>query len=237
MEHVQSEGGDYALISKDHFKKKKKSSDIDISSLLSDSVKAQLSPDSTDQVDLWASKTTDTVTTTTSTATTTTPASESGYIQLHFHNTPDGGRRGKISPEKPKPTESSIQDFDRTKFGYSTVVFETEKKTSDLECAERLKQNKSPPPPPPKYDSGRSMTKIPPDSHVSPQPSSKQEGNTYIDVQTSSPDLRQSNQGSDESPYVNVRRPVGDVKPVVPPRRGIAAPVDQSPPVPVRRTS
>lgn len=228
--HIQSETGDYALVSKIPAKKKRnKKTDVDVSSLLSSTVRAQLPLDATEQIGSWEEEKKN--------------KPSGGYVQLHFH-TENSVQKGKIMPENP-PAKTPV-DSKKTKFGYSTVVFEAaEKKESDLEYAEQLRQNKPPPIPPPKYEASSSpLPKHSSDSRLlrtnvdySDIDFSKKSVNTHTAKGTSSPDLRQSsvaNGDGDESPYVNVVRHEG---PPVPPRRGVAAIVDESPPVPIRKIS
>lgn len=221
--HIESEAGDYALVNKLHGNKKnKKNVNKDVSHLLSPAVRAQLPLDATEQIGSWEEK--DQVRKSNK--------SNSAYAELEFH-TENSVQKGKIVSEN-VPAKSPM-DPGKTKFGYSTVVFENEKKTCDKELAEQMKQNKAPPVPPPKYEasSGQALPKHASDSRLlySDVDFTKTNPIGNVKGRTSSPDLRQS----DEHPYVNVRR---GGAPVVPPRRGVASPImEQSPPVPVRKTS
>lgn len=214
-------GGLYAVVNKSPAKKKNK----EVSDLLSSTVRAQLPLDATEQIGNWE-------------------AAEdreaggkkdsrqpAGYVQLDFHME-NGKRKGKITPADSLSTNNSRVDVGKTKFGYSTVVFEKEQ--SDKELAERKRQNKPPPQPPTKYEgSGPRLPKHSSDSRL-----------LYSDVDfnksvstkhgISSPDLSES---AGNSGYVNVRYKNA---PLVPPRRGAAAIIDEveeQSPVPPRKTS
>ena len=227
--HIESAGGDYALVNKTSPKKKKgKKADSDVSSLLSPAVRAQLPVDATEKFDNWEEDEKQ-------------DKPSSGYVQLHFHTNGSPQPKGKIVSERngTKPV-----DRGKTKFGYSTVVFEAEKKESDVEKAEQLRQKKPVPQPPPKYEpSASGMPKHSSDSKLLCS-GVKDVDYTEIDFSktsqssakgASSPDLRQSraNGDGDESPYMNVQKglPIG---PPVPPRRGAAA---VTPPPPIRKIS
>ncbi len=219
MEHIESETGIYALVNKTPTKKKEVNRDV--ASLLSPTVRAQLSPEATDQITEWEKE----------------EKKNPGYVQLDFH-TENGFQRGRIADEK-KPADSSRFDAGKTKYGYSTVVFEKETKTSDKEAASRMRPKKMPPLPPPKY--GGQMPKYSSDSQLlysdisfgatSPTPQqSKSAGGSASDLTHSENATKNT---GDESPYVNVR--LGGA-PVVPPRRGVASPMmDQNPMVPHRK--
>ena len=219
VQHVASEMGDYALVNKMPIKQKK-AVKKEVASLLSDTVRAQLSPDVTEQIDQWDKEE--------KKEKEKKPANRSkGYIQLDFHME-NGVQR--IADEEPQ-LENSPFDAGKTKFGYSTVVFEKETKTSDKEAAERLRPKKMPPIPPAKYEGKSSaIPKHSSDSQI-----------LYTDVsfgqasEGGSPDLRHSQDvARKDPPYVNVshRSPPG-VPPAVPPRRGIATPMDEQAPAPI----
>lgn len=196
-----------------------------MSSLLSSAVRAQLPLDATEQIVNWDQEKEE-------------KKSSGGYVQLHFH-TEGSVQKGKIMPENKPPN----RDTGKTKFGYSTVVFEAEKKERDLEYAEQRRQNKPPPPTPPKYESSSAaaMPKHSSDSklyHTDVDYSKIDFSKKPTPRGISSPDLKQSlmaNGGDvaeEESPYVISVRNEG---PPVPPRRGVAAIMDESPPFPTRR--
>ena len=208
VEHIQSAGGDYALISHSN-----RGNRHDVTSLLSAEVRAQLSPESTSQIDNWEDEEEKK------------DGRKGGYIQLDFH-TENGVRRPKFSLEESRP--KTIDPYN-TKFQYSKVVFE---KTNDKECAERLKQNKPPPSVPTRYEGHKMPNKMASDSQLL---YSGPEFNPKLPLinadSRSSPDIQKSeNQANKcEPPYVNVRHG----RPTALPRRGIASPItDQSPPIP-----
>lgn len=228
VDHLESStGGVYALVNKFP---KKKSSNKEVSDLLSSTVRAQLPLDATDQIQNWGEgdeqregdkeregggkKD---------------PRRQPGYVQLHFHRE-NGEMKGKIEPERTPPSASSRVDVGKTKFGYSTVVFEKEKSKDLVE----KKRQKLPPQPPPRYEgSAPALSKNASDSQL-----------LYADVNhhktaksnhgTSSPDLSQSS----STGYVNVRynATTNSNAPVIPPRRGVAA-IPESPEFPARKIS
>lgn len=222
-------------------KKKKKSQDAEVSSLLSDAVRAQLPIDATEQIGKWDDE---------EKQKNPKKKQSAGYVQVHFHHE-NSVPKGKIMPES--NLSKTPVDTKKTKFGYSTVVFEKEKKQTDIEFAEELKKKKphSQPVPPPKYEpSGPAMPKHSSDSRLlqhtknvdySDIDFSKQ--GPYSAVGTSSPDLQQSiaaDNIDDESGYVNVKHrglAGGVAGPPVPPRRGVAAIAEESPEVPKRKAS
>jgi hypothetical protein len=156
-----------------------------------------------------------------------------GYIQLEWQ------AEGEVKnvPANAPPTVSSRGGAGgKTKFGYSTVVFE--KEVTNKELAEKKRQNKPIPQPPPKYDGARSKNSgtIYSDinhRHKAGMPKHMSEsGLIYSDIDhkltnkkqgDSLPDLSLSHE--DESGYVNVRH---NLAPVVPPRRGAAAIVEEA---------
>ena len=228
VDHIGFEGEEYAVINRGEKGKKKKA--VEVESLLSDSVKAQLSIESTKQIESWDAE----------------DEKEGkhnrenpGYVRLHFHTEDITAKpKSKVVSDAPK-----VRDFERTKFGYSTVVFESEKKYSDKERAERMRQNKPVPPlPPPKYEG--SGPSLPPKKLVSDSDILYAGINhslpSRVDKATSSPDLKQSELGDSEGefendpPYVNVGP---NRAPIVPPRRGVAAIPEESPPLPMHKTS
>lgn len=217
MQHIESSlGGVYAVVNR---LPKKKSTDKEITDLLSSAVQAQLPLDSTEQINNWGGAES---------------ARNPGYVQLHFHE--DNGTRKEPGPAV-SPGLARRIDPGKTKFEYSTIVFKKEETNTEL--AEKMRQNKPPPTLPAKYDgSGPSLPKHSSDSRlVYPDASS----NPHVAMKrstTSSPDLASS---GPESHYVNVHyNGTGGScgKPVVPPRRGVALPtVEQSPPIPARKIS
>lgn len=223
VQHIESDSGMYALITKHPAGKKSDNS------LLSSAVRAQLPLDAAKQMDIWEKE---------EKKQGKGDARNPEYVQLDFHaeTTPPNGKKFTVADSPPRPVDTG-----KTKFGYSTVVFEKEKKT-DVEFAERVKQKKpSPPLPPPKYKgSGTVLQTHSSDSKLlySTVDFAKTNNPTATTTGGSAPDLAQSSEGTDdgsglESPYVNVIRP--KIPPVVPPRRGTAAIVEeQSPTLPMR---
>lgn len=212
--HIHSEAGEYALVTK--LPAKKKHADKEVSSLLSSTVKAQLTLDTTEQIGKWEPEEEE-------------KHEKPGYVRLDFH------AQNSYSPKSPRP--SNIVDTGKTKFAYSTVVFDAEPKAIDKEFAERKRQNKPAPLPPPRYEGSRSaLPKHSSDSRLLYSDINFNKSNPPVTTKgTSSPDLAQSTDSSDTSPYVNVRH---NGAPIVPPRRGVASPIaEQSPPIPVRKIS
>lgn len=235
VQHMESDSGCvYALITK--FPPKKRA-EREVSDLLSSTVRAQLNLDTTQQIENWdkeegkREEKKDT--------------RNPGYVQLDFH-VENGVKRGKINDESAstRPSDHPI-DTGKTKFGYSTVVFNKE---DDKGFAEKKKQNKPPPQPPPKNEgSGPKLPKNTSDSQV-----------LYSDVnfakpvaaekkmrKVSSPELSEQYTNSayggisvSDNPYENVDYSASaNPGPVVPPRRGVALPtMDESPPVPARKS-
>lgn len=215
VEHLECDTGVYALVNKSP---KKKSKDKEVASLLSSTVRAQLPPEANEQIEKWEPQEEKK------------PGKNSGYVQLDFH-IENGVPRGKI---KDDPPEHGPYDPGKTKFGYSTVVFEQETKPGDDEGTSRTRPKKMPPIPPAKYEG--KIPKHSSDSNIlysdvqfgngsSAAPQAKKRGSTSLTEIVS----------DEDSPYVNVRH---GGAPVVPPRRGIASPiVEQSPPVPTRKTN
>lgn len=146
---------------------------------------------------------------------------QQGYVQLAFHDE-NAVKKGKVVPDG-SPVANSRVDTGKTKFGYSTVVFEKEERNKEF--AERKRQNKPPPQLPAKYN-GSGMSKNSSDSQL--VYSDIDHGKTHQHAISrkhgeSAPDLSQSpplNSG-----YVNVRF---NNAPVVPPRRGVAAIQEES---------
>ena len=143
---------------------------------------------------------------------------QQGYVQLAFQE--NKAKKGRVIPNgSPLPGNSRV-DTGKTKYGYSTVVFEKEE--SNKELAEKKRQNKPVPLPPPKYDGSGPLSKNSSDSTLlysdidhgktRQQAISRKHGD-------SAPDLSQS-PNLDKSGYVNVRF---NNAPAVPPRRGVAA--------------
>lgn len=148
------------------------------------------------------------------------PRKQLDYAQLNFHDE-NGIKKGKIGPEA-SPTASSRVDTGKTKFGYSTVIFE---KNENKDMVESRRQNKPVPQPPPKYEgSGHAMSKHSSDSRLlySDIDHSKmnQQAISSKKFGDSAPDLSQSARKTNDSGYVNVRFTNA---PIVPPRRGAAA--------------
>lgn len=232
VEHVDVETVMYALVNKTP--PKKSAGNKEVTSLLSSTVRAQLPPEATDQINKWEVKEEKKAT------------RGQGYVQLDFH-TENGVMKGRIADEKKTPDGSPF-DAGKTKFGYSTVVFEKETSASNAEAENRRRPKKLPPLPPPKYDgSGSSLKKNASDSQIlysdvdfTPSLSSQKSknGGSLPDQRHSEAASTSSKDDGDESPYVNVRhnKIISNGAPPVPPRRGVASPmVEENPTVPLRR--
>ena len=235
VDHMESSmGGIYALISKP-----KKKSNKEVNELLSSAVQAQLTLETTEQIQRWGEEEERELPPLPGQRAK--PRDKGGYVQLAFHTTEDQGRRGKIlSPETELPPPSSPAatrvDPGKTKFGYSTIVFEKDKP------APRQNKKKPPPPIPSKYEgpgpaaSKPALSKYSSDSGISGEGFTKSCPSPASKHGTSSPDLSSPNQPTPY--YVNMHHytppiPTGPAAtpPIVPPRRGVAAITEQSPPL------
>lgn len=242
IEHIVVEGTDYALINRSPPKKNKKTSE-DLACPTS-GTKGQLSPSASrraqngmkdDVRERQRPKS---------------PSPKASYVRLDFHSEKDSIHK---SQEKEKGSSVQIWDYDKTKFAYSTVVFEHEKKESDKESAERLRQNRPAPVTPPKYSGGMHKIMLS-DSQLPGKDSSNYHGTNggttslnHYRHKMPSPELVQlrSSDTQDDSEkdlpdYVNVRRNGGGMcPPAVPPRRGVAAITEENEdsPVPCRKIS
>lgn len=239
VQHMESSlGGVYALVNKFP---PKKSSNREVSDLLSSTVRAQLPLDATEQIQGWGEGSHE------ENGLITDPHKpengkerkdlrKAGYIQLDFHTAENGAVKGKIASES-SPIASSRVDTGKTKFGYSTVVFEKEQSKDAMAEKKRHK----PPQPPPKYEgSGPLLSKNASDSQLlySDIDHSKMHASLHG---SSSPDITQYALigTTDEGGYVNVRHNHSNhsnTPPSVPPRRGVAA-IPKSPELPLRKTS
>ena len=115
------------------------------------------------------------------------PRQAPGYVQLHFQS--DRTKAQVIDDDTPLPKDV------RTKFGYSTIVFDDEPQ-KDVALARELKKNKPVPAPPPKYDKAPPKPGAP-TSETSPR---KQNGLgertlDYADITFGNPDLQKPDSG------------------------------------------
>ena len=93
------------------------------------------------------------------------------YIQLQFQKEPKEKPSPDLQLGRAANAPTALPRDVKTKFAYSTIVFEKEPE-KDLERAQDLKKKKAPPPLPPKYDSEpphKGMKKFQSDSHMAPQ--------------------------------------------------------------------
>lgn len=120
-------------------------------------------------------------------------AERKGYAQLEFQN-------GTSNFHSPSPTPTSVPDSDlprdiRTRWDYSTVVFDSDtQKEKELENGEGIRKNKPLPPPPP----GSKSTS---DSLIAPQPAPRQKKpHSLTDVRNANNQLGSAYDNVDFSP-------------------------------------